>query len=67
MSAREELDAGQLRHRLVGDQEGDGLGVVRQRRQSSQPGRGLVGGDDASVVPEAPAEIRLERFQNRCL
>ena len=34
---------------------------------SGQPGRGLVGADDASVVPEAPAEIGLERFQNRCL
>ena len=28
-----------LRHLLVGDHEGDRLGVVRQRRQPGQPGR----------------------------
>jgi len=67
VSAGEELDARHLRHPLVGDQEGNWLRAIRQCRQLSKPGRGPVCADDASVVPEAAAEIGLERFENRGL
>ena len=56
MSAREEVDAGHLRHRLVGDQQGDLLVVVRECREPIEPARGSVRGDDPGVVPEPSFE-----------
>jgi hypothetical protein len=60
VGAREEFDAGHVRHPLVGDQERNGLGVIGRAGQLIQRGGGPVHGDDARVVAEAPAEVGFE-------
>ena len=61
VGAREELDAGHVRHPLVGDEQGDRLGGVRQGREPRQAGGGRSGAEDPGVVAEAPVQIGLER------
>ncbi len=61
----EELDAGQSRHPLVGDQQRDRIGP---RRECPQPGQSFLDpdrADDARIGCEPPAQVGIERPHDR--
>ena len=60
----QELDAGLLRHPLIGDQQSDRLVARSEVAQLLEAGGGPVRGDDPGVAPEAPVEVALERGQD---
>ena len=65
VGALEELDAGQSRHPLVGDQQRDRLAAGRECPQPGQSFLGADRADDARIGAEPPAQVGLERPHDR--